>query len=115
MSILGSIGLSVWAYATSQKTHEIGIRMALGAERNHVLGMAIRSALRLVVAGLAIGIAVGLLLGRLISTQLVGVTAYDPATLAVMSLLLTLTAAIACCIPAPRAASVDPAIALRYE
>jgi len=123
MTIFGSIGLilvtvglySVLAYSTSQKAHEIGIRMALGAERTDVLGMVIRSGLRFVLAGLAIGIVVSLLLGRLVSAQLVGVTAYDPATLAVMTLLLTLTAAIACWIPARRAARVDPAIALRYE
>jgi putative ABC transport system permease protein len=123
MSIFGSIGLmlvtigvySVLAYSTSQKTHEIGIRMALGAERRNVLGMVIRSAVRFVLAGLAIGIVVSSLLGRLISTQLVGVTAYDPATLASMTLLLSLTAAIACWIPARRAARVDPVVALRYE
>jgi len=123
MTIFGSIGLilvtigvySVLAYSTSQKTHEIGIRMALGAERRDVLGMIIRSALRFVLAGLAIGIVVSLPLSRLISTQLVGVTAYDPATLAAMTLLLSLTSAIACWIPARRAARVDPVIALRYE
>ena len=123
MSIFGSIGLilvmigvySVLAYSTSQKTHEIGIRMALGAERSDVLGMVLRSVLRFVAAGLAIGVIVSLLLGRLISAQLVGVTPYDPSTLAAMTLLLTLTAALACWIPARRAARVDPVIALRYE
>jgi predicted permease len=123
MAIFGSIGLilvtigvySVLAYWTSQRTYEIGIRMALGAERRHVLGMVIRSALRFVLAGLAIGIVVSLALGRLVSTQLVGVTSYDPATLAAMTLLLILTAAFACWIPARRAAHVDPVIALRYE
>jgi ABC-type antimicrobial peptide transport system permease subunit len=89
--------------------------MALGAERRDVLGMVIRSALRFVLAGLAIGIVVSLILGRLISTQLVGVTPYDPTTVATMTLLLTLTSAIACWIPARRAARVDPVIALRYE
>jgi putative ABC transport system permease protein len=123
MTIFGSIGLilvtvgvySVLAYSTSQKTREIGIRMALGAGRADVLRMVIRSALRFVLAGLAVGVVVSLLLGRLISTQLVGVTAHDPVTLAAMALLLTLTAAIACWIPARRATRVDPTVALRYE
>src|SRR5215467_9269548 len=123
MTIFGSVGLilvtigvySVLAYSTSQRTHEIGIRMALGAKRKDVLGMVIRSALRFVMAGLAIGIVVSSLLGRLINTQLVGVTAYDPVTLAAMTLLLSLTAAIACWIPARRASQVDPMVALRYE
>jgi putative ABC transport system permease protein len=123
MTIFGSIGLilvtigvySVLAYSTSMKTHEIGIRMALGAERRDVVGMVIRSGLRFVFAGLSIGIVVSLLLSRLISTQLVGVAAYDPATLGAMTLILMLTAAVACWIPARRAAQVDPLIALRYE
>ena len=123
MTIFGSIGLilvtigvySVLAYSTSLKTREIGIRMALGAERRVVVGMVIVSGLRFVLVGLAIGLVVSLLLSRLISTQLVSVAAYDPATLAAMTLLLTLTAAIACWIPARRAARVDPVVALRYE
>ncbi len=122
MTIFGCIGLilvtvgvySVLAYSTAQKTHEIGIRMALGAEDGEVLRMVVRTGLRLVVAGMAIGIAMSLVLGRVIGTQLVGVTAYDPATLAATTLLLTMTAAIACWIPARRAARVDPLVALRY-
>lgn len=123
MAIFGSIGLilvtvgvySVLAYATAQRTHEIGIRMALGAESTDVVGMVVRTGLRPVVAGIAIGIAASLLLGRVIGSQLVEVSAYDPATLAAMTLLLTMTAAIACWIPARRAARVDPLVALRYE
>ena len=69
----------------------------------------------LVVAGMAIGLGVSLALGRLIGTQLVGVTAYDPPTLAATTLLLTITAALACWVPARRAARVDPMVALRYE
>jgi putative ABC transport system permease protein len=123
MTIFGCIGLilvtlgvySVLAYSTTQKTHEIGIRMALGAKGADVLRMVVRTGLRLVLAGLATGIAVSLVLGRVIGTQLVGVTAHDPATIAATTLLMTITAAIACWIPARRAARVDPMVALRYE
>ena len=123
MTIFACIGLvlvtvgvySVLAYSTAQRTHEIGIRMALGAKGEDVLGMVVRTGLRLVVAGMAIGLGASLVLTRLIATQLVGVSAYDPATLAATTLLLTMTAAVACWIPARRAARVDPMIALRYE
>ncbi len=123
MTVFGCVGLilvtvgvySVLAYSTTQKTHEIGIRMALGAEGTDVLGMIVRSGLRVVAVGIAIGMAISLLLGRLIGTQLVGVTAYDPPTLAAAAVLLTVTAAVASWIPARRAARVDPMVALRYE
>lgn len=123
MTIFGCVGLilvavgvySVLAYSTTQKTHEIGIRMALGAKGTDVLGMVVRSGLRLIVVGIAIGMVMSLVFGRMIGTQLVGVTAYDPPTLAVATLLLTMTAAIACWIPARRAARVDPLVALRHE
>jgi len=113
--ILVTLGVySVLAYSTSQKTHEIGTRMALGAEAADARRLVVRSGLRLVVAG-AIGIPLSLVLGRVSGTQLVGVTVYDPPTLAATTLLLTMTAAIACWIPARRAARVDPMVALRYE
>ena len=80
-----------------------------------VLGMVVRSGLQVVAVGLAIGMATSVLFGRLIGTQLVGVTAFDPPTLAVAAALLTVTAAIASWIPARRAARIDPMVALRYE
>ena len=124
MTIFGCLGLilvtvgvySVLAYATARKTHEIGIRIALGAERVDVLRLVIKAGLRLVTAGVAIGLIVSLLLGRAIEAELSrGVKPYDPATLAGMTLLLVATGALACWIPARRAARVDPMVALRYE
>jgi putative ABC transport system permease protein len=124
MTIFGCLGLilvtvgvySVLAYATTRKTHEIGIRMALGAERGEVLRLVIKAGLRLVTAGVAIGLIVSLLLGRAIEAELWrGVKPYDPATFAGTTLLLVVTGAFACWIPARRAARVDPMVALRYE
>jgi predicted permease len=123
MTIFGSVGLvlvtvgvySVLAYTTARKTQEIGIRMALGAGPVTVLAMVIGSGLRLVLFGIAIGISITLLLGRLIGTQLIGVTAYDPVTLGATTFLLIMTAAVACWIPARRAARIDPIVALRYQ
>ncbi len=114
--ILVTIGVySVLAYATARKTHQIGIRMALGAEGGHVLGVVIRAGLRLVVVGVLIGLCVSLILGRLLIAQLWGVSASDPATLAGCVALLTVTGLLACWIPARRATRVDPLVALRYE
>ena len=123
MSVFGCVGLilvtigvySVLAYATARKTHEIGIRMALGAKGADVLGMIVGMGLRLVAVGISLGIAISLLLGRFIGTELVGIHAYDPATLAATTLVLILTAALACWVPARRAWRVNPVIALRYE
>jgi len=123
MTIFGGIGLvlvtvgvySVLAYATARKTHEIGIRMALGAGRRDVLGLVIRTGLQLVLAGIGVGLVVSLVLGRTITAQLSGVPAHDPVTLAGTTILLMATGAMACWIPARRAARLDPNAALRYE
>ena len=106
---------SVLAYSTVRRTQEIGIRMALGAERASVLRMVVRGGLRLVLTGVAIGIALSLAVGRMIGAELIGVTAYDPTTLLLAPMLVVGAAAIACWIPARKAASVDPTIALRYQ
>jgi putative ABC transport system permease protein len=114
--ILVTIGVySVLAYATARKTHEIGIRIALGAKGADVLGLIVGMGLRLVALGISIGIALSLVLGRFIGAELVGIHAYDPTTLATTTLVLILTAALACWVPARRAWRVDPVIALRYE
>src|SRR6058998_1058031 len=123
MTIFGTIGLllvtigvySVLAYTTARRTHEIGIRMALGAEGSDVQGMVIRMGLRLVGIGVAIGLIVSVAIGRVIATQLWGVSAYDPWTLVCVPALLLITGIVACWLPARRAASVDPLVALRYE
>jgi putative ABC transport system permease protein len=124
MIVFGCVGLilvtvgvySVLAFATAQRTHEIGIRMALGAERSDVLRLVIAKGLRLVASGVAIGLALSLLLGRVIETELWrGVKPYDPVTLAGMAIVLTLVALLACYIPARHAIRVDPLLALRYE
>jgi putative ABC transport system permease protein len=123
MSIFGGIGLilvtigvySVLAYTTARRTHEIGIRMALGAESGDVLGLVVKMGLRLVALGVVIGLIASLLVARVIATQLWGVSAYDPMTLGGVTFLLLVTGLIACWIPARRASRVDPLVALRYE
>jgi putative ABC transport system permease protein len=123
MTIFSSVGLvlvtigvySVLAYTTARRTQEIGIRMALGAEGPDVLRLVIWVGLRLVALGIAIGLIASLALGRVIATQLWGVSAYDPVTIATVSALLLITGMLACWIPARRAARVDPLVALRYE
>lgn len=114
--VLTTVGVySVMAYVTARQTQEIGIRMALGADRGSVLGMVILSGLKLVGAGIAIGLAVALLLGRVMGSQLWGVSSYDPPTLIGVPALLALTGVLACWRPARRATMVDPAVSLRYE
>jgi putative ABC transport system permease protein len=114
--ILVTIGVySVIAYTTARRTQEIGIRMALGAEGSNILRLVLGSGLRLVGLGVAIGIAASLGVGRLISSELWGVSAHDPATLAMVSGGLLAIGAAACWFPARRATRVDPMSALRYE
>jgi len=114
--ILVTIGVySVLAYTTAQRTQEIGIRMALGAESSDVLAMVIRMGLRLVGIGVVLGLVGSIALGRVIATQLWGISAYDPWTLTCVPVLLLLTGLLACWLPARRAARVDPLVALRHE
>ena len=119
---LAAIGLfGVLAYTVSQRTHEIGIRMALGADRSSVLKMIVRQGMTLAVLGVIVGLAGAYVLTKYLeswislSKMLFGVKVSDPLTYAVIAILLTIVALIACYIPARRATKVDPLIALRYE
>jgi len=114
--VLASVGLyGITAYSVARRTGEIGVRMALGANRTNVVLMVLRTALVLVGVGLALGIPIALLGGRLMRSQLYGVHAYDPLTLSIAVVALGASAAVAGFIPARRAASVEPMKALRVE
>jgi len=105
----------ITSYSVARRTNEIGVRMALGANRGNVVSLVMSRALLLVTVGLAIGIPIALLAGRLMRTQLYGVRTYDPMTLAAAVVVLSSSAALAGFIPARRAASIEPMHALRVE
>ena len=113
---LAAIGLyGVISYSTAQRTREIGIRMALGAQRRQVWGMVIRQGLRLALAGVLAGAVAASVLARFLRSQLFEVSAFDPSTFALTCLILLVVALAACYIPARRATKVDPMVALRHE
>ncbi len=113
LAVIGLYG--VIAYAVAQRTQELGVRTALGATRADVFRLVVRQGLVLALLGVAIGIPAAVALTRVIASQLYGVTATDPATLAAAAVLFVSIALLACSIPARRATKVDPLVALRAE
>lgn len=110
MGIYGTI-----SYVVSERTREIGVRLALGAQRGEILGMVLRQGLGLAIGGAAVGLIGALIVSRLMAGLLYGVRPTDPLTFVGVTLVLTVVALAACYIPARRAMRVDPLVALRYE
>jgi ABC-type antimicrobial peptide transport system permease subunit len=113
LAVMGVYGIA--SYAVSLRTQEIGIRMALGAEARDILKLVSRQGLRLVIVGLSVGLLAAWALTRGMAKLLIGVSATDPLTYAMVALLLCVVTMLACWIPARRALRVDPMVALRYE
>jgi putative ABC transport system permease protein len=114
--VLGAVGIyGLISYSAARRTPEIGIRLALGAQRSEVMRLVMEQGARVALMGLGIGIAGALALTRLMSSLLFGVTATDPFTFAAVAILLTLVALAASFLPARRATRVDPMVVLRYE
>ena len=113
---LAAVGIyGVMMFAVSQRTREIGIRMALGARRGDVLSLVLRQGAMLAAAGIAVGLAGAFALTRYLQTMVFGITTFDLPVFLILSLLLAAITAFACYVPARRATRIDPIVALRYE
>ena len=114
--VLAAVGIyGVMAFSVAQRTHEIGLRMALGANRGEVVGLVLKEGIFLAVVGSAIGLIGACFVGRAMQSVLFGVGTVDVVAFAVVSVTLLFSAMVACYVPAQRASKVDPMVALRYE
>jgi putative ABC transport system permease protein len=113
LALIGMYGLMT--YSVAQRRQEIGVRMALGAQRGEVVRMVVRQGLGIALAGIGVGVVCSLVLTRVMSSLLYDVEPTDPQTFLVVTSAFATVALVACCVPALKAAHVDPAIALRYE